>query len=67
MNRWQAGGGLYNLVWEENGDILLFWGQKRDWPFGEDGWVRRMAKRFGMESTLRPPMEENCTRWMRTF
>jgi putative transposase len=23
-------------------------------PFGEEGWVRRMAKRFGMESTLRP-------------
>jgi len=23
-------------------------------PFGEDGWVRRMVRRFGMESTLRP-------------
>ena len=27
---------------------------QRGRPFGEDGWVRRMAKRFGMESTLRP-------------
>ena len=23
---------------EENGDILLFWGEKRGRPFGEDGW-----------------------------
>jgi putative transposase len=23
-------------------------------PFGEESWVRRMAKRFGMEPTLRP-------------
>lgn len=23
-------------------------------PFGDEGWVRRMVKRFGMESTLRP-------------
>ncbi len=23
-------------------------------PFGDEGWVRRMAKRFGMEATLRP-------------
>ena len=27
---------------------------QRGQPFGEEGWVRRMAKRFGMESTLRP-------------
>ena len=27
---------------------------QRGRPFGEDGWVQRMAKRFGMESTLRP-------------
>lgn len=27
---------------------------QRGRPFGDDGWVRRMAKRFGMESTLRP-------------
>jgi putative transposase len=27
---------------------------QRGRPFGEEGWVRRMAKRFGMESTLRP-------------
>ena len=27
---------------------------QRGRPFGEDTWVRRMAKRFGMESTLRP-------------
>jgi putative transposase len=27
---------------------------QRGRPFGNDGWVRRMAKRFGMESTLRP-------------
>ena len=27
---------------------------QRGHPFGADGWVRRMAKRFGMESTLRP-------------
>ncbi|MGQ0666962.1 MAG: transposase [Nitrospiraceae bacterium] len=27
---------------------------QRGRPFGEAGWVRRMAKRFGMESTLRP-------------
>jgi putative transposase len=27
---------------------------QRGRPFGEETWVRRMAKRFGMESTLRP-------------
>jgi putative transposase len=27
---------------------------QRGRPFGDDGWVRRMARRFGMESTLRP-------------
>jgi len=27
---------------------------QRGRPFGEDGWVRRMVRRFGMESTLRP-------------
>jgi putative transposase len=27
---------------------------QRGRPFGEEGWVQRMAKRFGMESTLRP-------------
>jgi len=27
---------------------------QRGRPFGADAWVRRMAKRFGMESTLRP-------------
>jgi REP-associated tyrosine transposase len=27
---------------------------RRGRPFGEDGWVQRMAKRFGMEATLRP-------------
>jgi putative transposase len=27
---------------------------QRGRPFGEEDWVRRMAKRFGMESTLRP-------------
>src|SRR5690606_26780243 len=27
---------------------------RRGRPFGEEGWVRRMAKRFGMESTMRP-------------
>lgn len=27
---------------------------QRGRPFGEEGWVRRMARRFGMESTLRP-------------
>ena len=27
---------------------------QRGRPFGEESWVRRMAKRFGMESTLRP-------------
>ena len=27
---------------------------QRGRPFGHEGWVRRMAKRFGMESTLRP-------------
>jgi putative transposase len=27
---------------------------QRGRPFGKDGWVRRMAKRFEMESTLRP-------------
>ena len=27
---------------------------QRGRPFGEEAWVRRMAKRFGMESTLRP-------------
>lgn len=27
---------------------------QRGRPFGEDGWVRRMAKRFDLESTLRP-------------
>ena len=27
---------------------------QRGRPFGEEGWVRRMAKRFGMEATLRP-------------
>jgi len=26
---------------------------RRGRPFGEEAWVRRMAKRFGMESTLR--------------
>lgn len=28
---------------------------QRGRPFGEDGWVRRLCKRYGMESTLRPP------------
>jgi putative transposase len=27
---------------------------QRGRPFGDEGWMRRMAKRFGMESTLRP-------------
>ncbi|MBA5871699.1 MAG: hypothetical protein GDA68_17145 [Nitrospira sp. CR2.1] len=27
---------------------------QRGRPFGDEGWVRRIAKRFGMESTLRP-------------
>ncbi|MDF0643086.1 MAG: transposase [Nitrospira sp.] len=27
---------------------------QRGRPFGDESWVRRMAKRFGMESTLRP-------------
>lgn len=27
---------------------------QRGRPFGEEAWVNRMAKRFGMESTLRP-------------
>ena len=27
---------------------------QRGRPFGEEGWVQRMARRFGMESTLRP-------------
>jgi len=27
---------------------------QRGRPFGEETWVRRMAKRFGMESTIRP-------------
>ena len=27
---------------------------RRGRPFGEEGWVRRMARRFGIESTLRP-------------
>ena len=27
---------------------------QRGRPFGDEGWVRGMAKRFGMESTLRP-------------
>jgi len=27
---------------------------QRGRPFGEDGWVQRMAKRFGMDATLRP-------------
>lgn len=27
---------------------------QRGRPFGEEGWVRRTVKRFGMESTLRP-------------
>ena len=27
---------------------------QRGRPFGSEGWVRRMAKRLGMESTLRP-------------
>ena len=27
---------------------------QRGRPFGEERWVRRLAKRFGMESTLRP-------------
>ena len=27
---------------------------QRGRPFGDEGWVRRMARRFGMESTLRP-------------
>jgi putative transposase len=27
---------------------------QRGRPFGEEDWVRRMAKRFEMESTLRP-------------
>jgi putative transposase len=26
---------------------------QRGRPFGEEAWVKRMAKRFGMESTLR--------------
>lgn len=27
---------------------------QRGRPFGDDAWVKRMVKRFGMESTLRP-------------
>jgi putative transposase len=27
---------------------------QRGRPFGDDGWVRRMARRFGMEATLQP-------------
>jgi putative transposase len=27
---------------------------QRGRPFGEEAWVKRMAKRFGMESTLQP-------------
>jgi len=27
---------------------------RRGRPFGEDEWVRRMVRKFGMESTLRP-------------
>lgn len=27
---------------------------QRGRPFGDESWVRRMAKRFGLESTLRP-------------
>ena len=27
---------------------------QRGRPFGKEGWVNRMVKRFGMESTLRP-------------
>jgi putative transposase len=27
---------------------------QRGRPFGDEGWVRRVAKRFGMGSTLRP-------------
>ncbi len=27
---------------------------QRGRPFGDEGWVRRMVKRFGMDSTLRP-------------
>jgi putative transposase len=27
---------------------------QRGRPFGADGWVQRMAKRFGMEATLWP-------------
>jgi hypothetical protein len=27
---------------------------QRGRPFGEEGWVRRLAKRFSLESTLRP-------------
>lgn len=27
---------------------------QRGRPFGDEGWVKRIAKRFGMESTLRP-------------
>ncbi|MBX3332527.1 MAG: hypothetical protein KF876_00305 [Nitrospira sp.] len=27
---------------------------QRGRPFGEEGWVRRIAKRFDLESTLRP-------------
>ena len=27
---------------------------QRGRPFGDEGWVRRVAKRFGMESTLQP-------------
>lgn len=27
---------------------------QRGRPFGDEGWVRRMAKRFGMEATMRP-------------
>jgi putative transposase len=28
---------------------------QRGRPFGEEGWVRRMVTRFGLEATLRPP------------
>ena len=27
---------------------------QRGRPLGEEGWVRRIARRFGMESTMRP-------------
>jgi hypothetical protein len=34
---------------------------QRGRPFGEEAWVKRMAKRFEMESTLRPGVSKRHT------